>query len=463
MICLLWFFQAFLLDDFYTSVKQKNAEKALLKAVAAIESASNELDRMIADTAEYYDVCLIVIDSRMNIIANGESTLGCPIHSMTKMGLVSLYNAAKLNGGTYTERYKLSKQLHPLSLSEAETTISTTTESIVTTQIIIDSNGNTRILIMSSVLTPVNVTIEALRFQLIIITIITVLFAAILAMLIARSIAKPIINMSISAGKLAKGQYDTDFSSTSGYREIDELGDSLNNAAYELSKLDRMRKDLIANISHELRTPLTLISGYAEVMRDIPGENNGENLEVILKETNRLSQLVNDALDVSKLQSGNVTLNRNVFCITDSISAIIERISKLTELSGYQIDFESSEQCCVNADEMKISQVIYNLVGNAINYTGDDKKVIVRQIVMGNTVKIEVADNGKGIKHEDLPYVFDRYYRSLEVHRKPVVGTGLGLSIVKEILTLHNAVYGVTSGEGFGTTFWFELNINSKN
>ncbi|MGN0353172.1 MAG: sensor histidine kinase, partial [Roseburia sp.] len=105
----------------------------------------------------------------------------------------------------------------------------------------------------------------------------------------------------------------------------------------------------------------------------------------------------------------------------------------------------------------KIFQVIYNLVNNAINYAGEDKMVIVRQIVVGKRVRIEVIDHGEGIAEESLPYVWDRYYKVDKTHKRAVMGTGLGLSIVKNILELHDAAYGVKSEIGKGSTFWFEL------
>ena len=165
-------------------------------------------------------------------------------------------------------------------------------------------------------------------------------------------------------------------------------------------------------------------------------------------------------LDISKLQSGVMEKNVSVYNLTESIQSVFERYNKLKEQEGYSIEFQYGQEVMVEADEFKIFQVIYNLVNNAINYTGEDKRVLVRQIVKGETVRIEVIDTGEGIAEEALPYVWDRYYKVDKTHKRAVMGTGLGLSIVKNILILHEAEYGVESEKGKGSTFWFELPVS---
>ena len=149
----------------------------------------------------------------------------------------------------------------------------------------------------------------------------------------------------------------------------------------------------------------------------------------------------------------------SIYNLTESIQSVFERYNKLKEQDGYIIEFQYDKEVMVEADEFKIFQVLYNLVNNAINYTGVDKRVLVRQIIKGDVVRIEVTDTGEGIAEEDLSYVWDRYYKVDKTHKRAVMGTGLGLSIVKNILILHEAAYGVESKLGEGSTFWFELPI----
>ena len=154
--------------------------------------------------------------------------------------------------------------------------------------------------------------------------------------------------------------------------------------------------------------------------------------------------------------------NAEVYNLTQSIQSVFERYNKLKEQDGYTIEFEFDREAQVEADKYKMFQVIYNLINNAINYTGKNKTVWVRQKVIGEKVRIEVTDSGEGIAPEALPYVWERYYKVDKTHKRAVMGTGLGLSIVKNILELHNADYGVESEVGQGSTFWFELEIQKE-
>ena len=238
-----------------------------------------------------------------------------------------------------------------------------------------------------------------------------------------------------------------------------KLADTLTYAEKELSRVDTMQRDLIANVSHDLRTPLTMLKAYAEMIRDLSGDNpvkRNEHLEIIINETDRLSAMVNDILDLSKLESGRQKLEPTSFGIRGKLSEIIDRFKGVSERMGYNIHFTPDEERTVCCDVVKIEQVIYNLINNAINYTGDDKQVYVRQINQPDGVLIEVEDTGDGIEEEKIKLIFDKYYRS-ENHKREVVGTGLGLSIVKAVLKLHGYDYGVRSTLGKGSVFWFKI------
>ena len=216
-------------------------------------------------------------------------------------------------------------------------------------------------------------------------------------------------------------------------------------------------------MSHDLRTPLTMIRGYAEVMRDIPGEANPENLQIIIDETTRLSTLVNDILDMSKIEAGKQELNLTVFSLTNLVEKSITRINGLLKEEPYEIIFQRIDDVYVEADESKIGQVIYNTILNAITHIGKDNQVIVRQILDGDIVRIEIEDHGEGIAKNELPYIWEMYYRTKKNHKRSKSGSGIGLSIVKTILTQHKQEFGVRSKEGKGTTVWFELEVCNSN
>ena len=309
---------------------------------------------------------------------------------------------------------------------------------------------------------PVEATVSTIRMELFYVTVIMLVMAFLLAFYIARKVASPIITINEQAKLLAKNYNEEIHFDGKGYREIGELASTLSFASKELARTENLRRELIANVSHDLRTPLTLISGYAEMMRDLPGENNPENNQVIIDEATRLSALVNDMLDLSKLQARTVQLEIKNYNLTHAIEEIMKRYAALTEKEGYQISFEHDEEVYIEADALKISQVVYNLINNAINYTGDDKKVAVQQKIVNNKVRIEVSDTGEGISEENLPYIWDRYYKIDKTHKRAAIGTGLGLSIVQGILNAHQADYGVVSQLGQGSTFWFEITYRNK-
>ncbi len=333
------------------------------------------------------------------------------------------------------------------------------TETITKVQEFILKDGSKISLTFHAMVTPVDATVSTLQMQLFIITGIMVLLATLLAIIISKHISKPIEQINQSAKVLAMGNYEPQFNGR-GFLEIKELSNTLNTAAVELSKVERLRRELMANISHDLRTPLAFIYSYAEMMHDFPQEVTAEQSQIIMDEAKRLTYLVNDMLDISSLETGITKLNKVNYNLTQSLRNTINRVRELVKNDGYHIDLESTEDVCILADEVKLTQAFYNLLFNAITYSGDDKTVIVRQSLKGNKVRIEVIDHGEGISQSDLPYIWERYYKVDKNHKRPKMGTGIGLSIVRKIIDLHKGEYGVESEVGKGSTFWFQLDYN---
>ncbi len=322
------------------------------------------------------------------------------------------------------------------------------------------SNGKNIYLFLMSPLERTDSTRKVLETQLIMVSCISVLLALVLAYFIAKRLSKPIEKTTEGARRLAVGDYDVRFQSAS-YREIDELSDVLNHAAAELSKTDELRRDLISNVSHDLRTPLTIIKSYAEMIRDISGANEEKRLKhtgVIVDEANNLSLLVNDMLDLSKIQSGTISMEHKQFDLRRLTLSTVDRFEYYRENQGmnFVLDLDITDSM-VMGDEKRIEQVIYNLVANAVNYTGEDKIVKIKLTDLGSKLRLSVSDSGCGIPEAELERVWDKYYKTSENHRRAAVGTGIGLSIVKNILLAHNAQFGVNTTRGVGSEFWFEL------
>lgn len=322
------------------------------------------------------------------------------------------------------------------------------------------NNGRSLSLTFYALLVPVSATVSTLRLQLLIITGVVLVLAILLAMVIAQRVSKPIEKISESAKALAQGDYRPQFDGK-GFLEIVALSDTLNTAALELGKVEGLRRELLANVSHDLRTPLALIYSYAEMMHDFPDEVNPEQASVIMAETQRLTALVNDLLDVAKLEEG-FDLNLGCFNLTQLIAEIVERMADLLKTEGFMVCFERAADVFVIADEVRLGQAFYNLLVNAVNYSGASRIIIIRQNINEKIVRISIIDQGEGIEAADLPLIWDRYYKGGKEHTRAVTGTGLGLSIVKKILDTHGFSYGVDSEVGQGSTFWFELGISAE-
>ena len=283
----------------------------------------------------------------------------------------------------------------------------------------------------------------------------------IISYVISSQISRPIVKISDSAKKLANGDFNVSFSTDSKVQEIKELSTTLDLAKNELSKTDELRRDLMANVGHDLRTPLTMIKAYAEMTRDLESqtpEKRVENMNIIIEETDRLNVLVSDILDLSKLQSSTYELKIEEFDLNELIRNIIKRFYILIDSDGYEFIYTNDKEIKVKADKKRIEQVIYNLLNNAVNYTGEDKKIYINVTDEKKKVLVEIRDTGKGIDKEEIKYIWNKYYHNEKKHKRNAFGTGLGLSIVKTILESHNYKYGVKSVKNKGTTFYFEIN-----
>ncbi|MBQ9742073.1 MAG: two-component sensor histidine kinase [Ruminococcus sp.] len=455
LLVFLWLFQTVFLDDFYRFIKTTDIQRDTTRVVDNINS--EELEEIISDIYTDDDMAVGVFDVSDGIpipvyITEAQQEYGLELHIEEILGY---YEEVAERG----ERVLFDTEIvrrPPFRDNAPPGGEEINARAMACAEIVQADNGHEYMVVLKVPITPVLSTVETLQVQLMIVTVVLVVFSVCISLVFSQRLSKPLSRTNESAKELARGNYQVSFEGD-GCKEIWELSHTLNVATAELATVDSLRRELIANISHDLRTPLTMITGYAEVMRDIPGENSPENLQVIIDESQRLSHLVTDLMDLSKLESSSAELHKDRFCITDSVRDIFRRYKKMTLQDEYSFEFNSDENVFVWGDELRISQVIYNLVNNAINYSTDDKTIIVSQKLSDGRVRIEVTDHGQGISKENLKYIWDRYYRVDKEHQRAKVGSGLGLSIVKNILILHGARFGVVSQPGVGSTFWFEL------
>ena len=233
----------------------------------------------------------------------------------------------------------------------------------------------------------------------------------------------------------------------------------------EQHRLDRLRSDFIANVSHELRTPIVMLQGYSEAIIDnivTTDEERDEMIKIIYEESKRMGRLVTDLLDLARMESGRMRLYKENVAIVQVIDRITQKFAQAARESHIDLKFVTtvSPELVVEIDEDRIEQVLTNLIDNAIRHTSNEGNVLVRVEQHNAFVKISVEDKGSGIPTEDLPFVFERFYKADKSRTRGKSGTGLGLAIAKNMVEAHDGGISVKSEENVGTTFTFTLPIN---
>ena len=429
--------QILLLNYFYEIYKTNQ----LNDVVSNLKSTDNLNIYKLEDIAYVYGICISVYkDGQLNTISNmynqgcliGDSKTGTEyVKSFVESGKTestTIFNNKRFNNKTLVKALKYNDSVY---------------------------------IFLNSSIQPLDASIKLLKSQFLYISIIIFSISLIIGYFISRLISKPIVDISTEAKKLANGDFNVKFSTDSKIEEIGELASTLELAKNELSKTDELRRDLLANVGHDLKTPLTMIKAYAEMIKDFENmsiQKRNENLNIIIEETDRLNVLVSDILDLSKLQANTYELKIEEFDLDKLIRNVLKKYYILIDSEGYEFIYENEEPIMVKGDIKRIEQVVYNLINNAINYTGDDKKIYIELVNNKKKVIVKIRDTGKGIKKEDIKYIWNKYYHNEKKHKRNAFGTGLGLSIVKTILDSHNYKYGVDSKVNKGTTFYFEIN-----
>lgn len=444
VLILLWLFQIVFLENFYTRMKVNDIKEKTIAVTELLNADQTEDFRDQMDILAYENSMSIeLLDMNGNIIyeTNSSGTVG-KMHGMMNSLRSQIYEKA------LTGQESATTMTHPRFGNEFM---------LIGLPAYINQEL-TGGLLLSFPLAPVEDTAAILQRQLFYISLILLAAASLLSFLLARTFTRPIVDIEKAAAQMAEG----DFSARIDVKQQDEIGQlakTINYLGQQLSQIDQMRKDLIANVSHELRTPLSLIRGYAETLRDVTGNDEDKRqkqLGVIIEEAERLSRMVDDILNLSRLQSGHFELNKSIFSVRNLAGNVAKRYDLLSKQREVSIIMEMSDEQLVEADAARIEQVLYNLINNAFNNTNAGGTITIRDMDNGDSVRIEVMDSGSGIPEEEINRIWDRYYKA-DKNIGKTMGSGLGLAIVKAILEAHGAAYGVESKKGVGTTFWFEL------
>lgn len=293
----------------------------------------------------------------------------------------------------------------------------------------------------------------------------TIVCAAILLLLIITgiyfvgSIIRPISQLSTAAGKFAKG----DFSFRIRYNGNDEIGDlctAITHMADELSNAEEMKNEFISSVSHELRTPLTAIKGWAEtIYTENDPETIHKGMNVIISETERLSQMVEELLDFSRMQSGHFTLQKDTMDILAELGDAVLIYMDKAARDQIRITYDEPEMLpFVYGDKNRIRQVFINVIDNAIKYSDPGGMVHIEAIERQGNIVVSVTDTGCGIKASDLPKIKEKFYKPNHTRR----GSGIGLAVADEIIAAHGGRLDITSEEGVGTTVTITLPPGQK-
>ena len=400
ILLFLWLFQIIFLKTYYKEFRLNKLENSVKKVLNSFHDSNYE--DLLDDISLEDEICIEVVNN-----------------NMTKY-LSVIYNKGCMGAETSIENSYYKKDFINSNLSKKVYTLINPrfkNKTIIYGIKLDDSNYA----FVSASLEPIDTTITVLKNQFIYVTMLVIILSLIVSYFVSRKISSGVIKINKEAKKLSKGNFDVKFDTDQPILELSELAETLEYTKDELSKTENLRRELLANVSHDLKTPLTMIKAYAEMVRDVTYKDDTKrtkDLNIIIEETDRLNVLVNDILELSKIQSGTQKLTIEQFDLEKFVKNIIKRYDIMSENKKYKFKVSINKNIIVSADRKRIEQVMYNLINNAINYTGDDKKIIINALELENTVRIEVKDTGKGIDKEELENIWDKYYKIDKTHSR---------------------------------------------
>ncbi len=472
LIGLVWVFAVQLLEPAYNAALHKDLTRKLDVFAAVLDKACDDgldvvTDYQVGEGVSVRTLSVECVDLLNDEIVAGRLSIAGICVDIAQPDLQSVFvrdpdpvaqcvlhnSEGLLNDEAAGRNGNLVMTLRAVVFQEGALYRATSTQMIVGTT----AAGGSVSLILSTNLERISQAVSVLRGLMLPTCLVLVLVSVFCAFLFSHWFTRPITRLSAATKEIVKGNYGVRVKETGG-DEIANLTHDFNEMAREVGRSVKLQKDILANVSHDLRTPLTLIKGYAETVRDLTGdepEKRTEQLNVIVDESDRLSELVGSVMELSRMSSGNEKPNPVRFDLAQLCEEMGYRYVALSAQQGYHFELSADEACDIYADPGLVERALHNLLGNALSHVGEDGYIglSARKTPKG-TARVEVSDHGPGISDADLPHLFDRYYRSRSDAGKP--GSGLGLSIVKAIFEASGFTYGVESRQGEGATFWFE-------
>lgn len=455
ILLLLEFFQIILIEPSYLNTLEKEI-KTYTKNVSDIYFRSAEDDDAVKlKHSELYSLtmnnnaCVIIFDKTKGTTSLAYDALGESGCAIYRDSTVNQKFIEDLDNSTSDE---IMEQGQFIELSSQDVMVYGKKFTV---------DENVYYIISNITLQSLNILSKTIQGQFVYISLLVMGLSLIISILFSNFISGPILQVKQEAKKLSYGNYDVHFDNFE-INEIKELAETIEVAAHEIQKVEVVQKELVANVSHDLKTPLTMIKAYAEMIKDISGDNKikrNEHLDVIIAETDSLNNLVKDLLNLSKLQAGAISVNIQPFDLTGLINEVANHFRPLCLAENVDLVVECEPELVACGDNKRINEVLNNFLSNALKHYGDDKKIIIKAYLLNkDKIKVEIIDHGTGIAKEDLPNIWERYFKIDKSYQRSKTGTGLGLAINKAILEAHQADYGVYSQKDKGSTFYFELN-----
>lgn len=327
------------------------------------------------------------------------------------------------------------------------------------TSVLVRDGQRIGVLLYSSQIQDMVDSLNHLRAEMLMYFLLATLIVFVFSLIVSRWLTRPVAALTAGVEQISRGDFKSRVH-VAGRGEMAKLAETFNLMSERLENLDNSRNQFVSNASHELKTPLATMKILLESLiyqDDMDPALRREFMQDIDKEIDRLNSVIGDLLTLVHIDSHKMKLHREMMFLADAVKETVRRLAPLANGRGQEIEVSISDACEIHADSLKIQQVIYNIIENGIKYTPDGGKISVRLFREGRDAILQISDTGVGIPPEDLPHIFDRFYRVDKARSRDTGGTGLGLSIVQQIVRLHAGSIDVQSQLGEGTTFTIEL------
>ncbi|OMD15356.1 sensor histidine kinase [Paenibacillus odorifer] len=429
--------------SFYYNEMQKETEELTSHFIGMAESQDSSNEQMMSTFAEFSDVSIF------NISKDGNVILHSGVHDRSDRSFIQASDVSRIFAGKSVDfEYK-----DPAGHSYF----------IIGKPIMEGDTTQSALYVMSST-ESMKQSLASIRNLLLIAGIGAFILAIGITGVIAMILSRPLIKMQKATRKIAAGELETRLSIRSN-DEIGFLAEAINDLAVDLQRYRDTRQEFLANISHELRTPITYLEGYTKVIKDGLYETEGERdlyLDIIHQEAHRLQHLVDDLFELAKMEEGKVTLTQEWIDLSQLAEQAVRRVELKAKEKGLLLKLQlSGDAYMIRGDQKRMEQIIMNLLENAIRYT-DEGEIIVHVEFAADAATLIVEDTGIGIPEEELPYIFERFYRVEKSRSRQYGGSGLGLSIVKKLVELHGGKIRMISQPGAGTRCEVQLLNLSK-